>query len=442
MADKDIIVALELATTAVRAIAGQRMADGTMQIKAIVEENASNCIRKGIVDNIDKTTQAISRVLGQVSLQLGQSVRRVYVGLGGQSLHTVVNKIQRPLTEKTQVTNDMIDQMMDTNLGVVYTNSEILEVVPQEYQVGTRTEAEVVGMQVEQLEARFLNVIARNSLQENIEKCVRSAGYEIAELLIAPLTLADTLLNAAEKRSGCALVDLGADTTTVSIYTKNILRKLCVIPLGGNNVTADIANCLSVENDEAEALKLRHGYAWKQFASDEETKTISISHERSVNEEALSDIIQARYEEILMNVWSQLKSDSDKLVSGIVFTGGASQIRALQNAFQKFSHTNKTIHIAKLPSEISTAPGIQIADNGRMNTLVALLLHGAQNCVNRDKAEETATKEPLPKAEPEPVPTPKQKQTPAQTETPVTEEPRPHKKNWWEKIQEALNQED
>nr|MCR5334254.1 cell division protein FtsA [Bacteroidaceae bacterium] len=96
MADKDIIVALELATTAVRAIAGQRMADGTMQIKAIVEENASNCIRKGIVDNIDKTTQAISRVLGQVSLQLGQSVRRVYVGMGGQSLHTVVNKIQRP----------------------------------------------------------------------------------------------------------------------------------------------------------------------------------------------------------------------------------------------------------------------------------------------------------------------------------------------------------
>ena len=77
-----------------------------------------------------------------------------------------------------------------------------------------------------------------------------------------------------------------------------------------------------------------------------------------------------------------------------------------------------------------------------MNTLVALLLHGDQNCVSRDKAEETATKEPLPKAEPEPVPTPKQKQTPAQTETPVTEEPRPHKKNWWEKIQEALNQED
>ncbi|MBO4661842.1 MAG: cell division protein FtsA [Bacteroidaceae bacterium] len=430
MADKDIIVALELATTAVRAIAGQRMADGTMQIKAIVEENASNCIRKGVVDNIDKTTQAISRVLAQISLQLGQSVRRVYVGLSGQSLHTVLNKIQRQLTEKTQVTNDMIDQMMDTNRGVVYTNSEILEVVPQEYHVGIREEADIVGMQVDQLEARFLNVIARNSLQENIEKCVRSAGYEIAELLIAPLALADTLLNAAEKRSGCALVDLGADTTTVSIYTKNILRKLCVIPLGGSNVTADIANCLSVEYEEAETLKLRHGHAWKQFANDEESKSISISHDRNVDEKDLSNIIQARYEEILMNVWNQLKSDSDKLVSGIVFTGGASQIRSLQDAFQKFAHTNKTIRIAKLPSEISTATGIHIADNERMNTIIALLLHGDQNCVSRETQE--TVKEPIPVVEAKPAP--------AEPAEPVA--PKQPKKTWWEKIKDSLDQDE
>ncbi len=432
MADKDIIVALELATTAVRAIAGQRMADGTMQIKAIVEENAYNCIRKGVIDNIDKTTQAITRVLGQLSLNLSQDIRRVYVGLSGQSLHSVINKVQQQFTEKTQVTNSIIDQIMDTNRSKDYADSEILEVIPQEYQVGSRTEADVVGMQAEQLEARFLNIIARRSLQENIEKCVHDAGYEIAELLIAPLALADTLLSAAEKRSGCALVDLGADTSTVSIYTKNILRKLCVIPLGGNNVTNDIASCLSVESEEAEALKLRHGYAWRTFTTNEDTKTISISHDRSIDEDKLSDIIQARYEEILMNVWSQLQADKNKLVSGITFTGGASQIRYLQDAFQKFSHTDKTVRIAKMPSDISTAPGIHLADNGRMNTLVALLLHGDQNCVSRNKAEDTKPKEPLPKVEPEPKPKPE----------PVKEEPKPQKKNWWDRIQEALNQED
>ena len=178
-AEKDIIVALELATTSIRAIAGQRMPDGTMQVLAFAEENAANCIRKGIIDNIDKTTQAISRVLGQIGLQLGQTISRIYVGLSGQSLHSVHNHIQRAFSEKTQISNGLIDQLMDTNRGVVYTNSEILEVIPQEYKVGNRAvpDTDIVGMQIEQLEANFLNIIARNSLAENIENCVNSAGY-------------------------------------------------------------------------------------------------------------------------------------------------------------------------------------------------------------------------------------------------------------------------
>ena len=131
---------------------------------------------------------------------------------------------------------------MDTNRGVVYTDSEILEVIPQEYKVGNRTYPDIVGVQVEQMEANFLNVIARNSLAENIEKCVKGAGFEIAELLITPLALGNSILSASEKRSGCALVDLGADTTTISVYSNNMLRKLVVVPLGANNATMDIAN--------------------------------------------------------------------------------------------------------------------------------------------------------------------------------------------------------
>lgn len=143
-AEKDIIVALELATTSIRAIAGQRMSDGTMQVLAFAEENSSHCIRKGIIDNIDKTTQAISRVLGQIGLQLGQTISRIYVGLGGQSLHSRQNHIQRSFDERTQIANSLIDQLMDTNRGMVYTDSEILEVVPQEYRVGNRDRKSVV----------------------------------------------------------------------------------------------------------------------------------------------------------------------------------------------------------------------------------------------------------------------------------------------------------
>jgi cell division protein FtsA len=382
VAEKDIIVALELATTSIRAIAGQRMPDGTMQVLAFAEENASNCIRKGIIDNIDKTTQAIARVLGQVGLQLGQTISRIYVGLSGQSLHSVQNHIQRTFAEKTQITNAMVDQLMDTNRGVVYTDSQILEVIPQEYKVGNRTEADIVGMQVEQMEANFLNVIARNSLAENIEKCVNGAGFEVAELLITPLTLGDTILSAAEKRSGCALVDIGADTTTVSIYTKNILRKLVVIPLGGTNVTMDIANCLTTEAEEAESLKLKYGRAWLEDHDTAQNNIIKISHDREISESRLCEIAEARYEEILRNIWAQIEDDSDKLTSGIVFTGGGAQMRFLADAFINITNSSKQIRIVKgLPADICTTAGVFIPDNGRANSILSMLTHGDQNCI-------------------------------------------------------------
>ena len=380
--EKEIIVALELATTSIRAIAGQRMSDGTMQVLAFAEENAANCIRKGIIDNIDKTTQAISRVIGQISLQLGQTVSRIYVGLGGQSLHSTQNRIQRTFAEKTQITNALIDQLMDTNRGVVYTDSQILEVIPQEYKAGNRAEADIVGIQVELMEANVLNIIARKSLAENIEKCVNSAGFEIAELLITPLCLGCTTLNAAEKRSGCALVDIGSDTTTVSIYTKNILRKLVVIPMGSNNATIDLSTCLTTELEEAESLKLKYGRAWSENHDTAQNNIIKISHNREISESRLCEIVEARYEEILRNIWAQIEDDCDKLTSGIIFTGGGAQIRSITDAFINYTNCSKPIRQIKgLPSDICTTSEVYIPDNGRTNSILSMLLHGDQNCI-------------------------------------------------------------
>ena len=440
--EKEIIVALELATTSIRAIAGQRLADGTMQVLAYSEETVNNCIRKGIIDNIDKTTQAISRVLGQISLQLGCTVSRVYVGLSGQSLHTILNPVQRTFAEKTQITAGMIDQLMDTNRGVVYTDSKILEVIPQEYKVGNRPVIDVVGMQVDQLEARFLNVVARTTLSENIEKCVRGAGLDIAELLIAPLTLADTQLSASEKRSGCALVDIGADTTTISIYTNNILRKLVVIPLGGHNITNDISTCLTVEHDEAEHLKIRWGSAWLNDRDKARSNNIKLSHERDVNEESLCEIVEARAEEILMNIWKQLEQDIEKLTSGIVFVGGGAQLRSLADAFQNYTNHNKHVRFAKgLPSDVTTKGGQSIADNGRMYTIMSLLVHGDQNCV---RTESTTIVEPTPPVQAEVEVTTESSET--QTDNTKTEETKTNSNKRfvnkiWEVIKASLTDE-
>ena len=380
-AEKNIIIAVELASTAISAIAGKREPDGSMQVLAFAQEESPNTIRKGIIDNIDKTTQALTRVVSKLGDKLGVRVNSVNIGLGGQSLRSVHNRVLLQFDGLELLSHKTIDKMRDTNSGVVYPNAEIKEVVPQEFTIGSRSVVDPVGMQAEMLEANFINIVARPTLEENIRKCVRAAGLEVQEVLISPLCEANALLTANEKRSGCALVDMGADTTKVSVYVNNILRHLCVIPLGGSNVTSDITS-LKVEAEEAEELKKKYGTAFRSDSEDKSGQKVTLSFDRTEDEEKLQEIVEARYEEIIANVWHHISAYKDKMLSGIVLTGGAARVPDLPQAFARQTGGELNIRIAKgVPENVTVSFGIQPGDPDRLNTLYALLLAGKENCV-------------------------------------------------------------
>ena len=379
--EKDIIIAVELASTAIRAIAGKREPDGSMQVLAFAQEEASNTIRKGVIDNIDKTTQALTRVIGKLNDKLGVRVNSIYVGLGGQSLRSVHNRVLLQFDGLELLSHKTIDKMRDTNIGVVYPNAQIKEVVPQEFTIGSRSVVDPVGMQAEMLEANFINIVARPTLEENIRKCASAAGLEVQEVLISPLCEANALLTANEKRSGCALVNMGADTTTVSVYVNNILRHLCVIPLGGSNVTSDITS-LKVEAEEAEELKKKYGTAYRSDNEDKTGQKITLSFDRTEDEEKLQEIVEARYEEIIANVCHHISAYKDKMLSGIIVTGGASRIPELGKAFSRQTGGDLSVRIVKgLPENVTISFGLQVGDPDRLNTLYGLLLAGKENCV-------------------------------------------------------------
>ncbi|MCF0195960.1 MAG: cell division protein FtsA [Bacteroidaceae bacterium] len=392
-AENDLIVAVELGSTSVRAIAGKKQPDGTMQIVAFAEEHCANAIRKGIVDNIDKTTQAISMVTRGLSEQLGAKVTRVYVGVAGQSMRAERNTIPYLLGEKTKITADTVDKLKDINQTTEYGDLCILDIIPLEYHIGSRVVADPVGMQSEQLEAVFLNVVARKEVYDNIETCVHGANLELADILIAPTCLADSLLTPAERRSGCALVDIGAETTTVAIYKNDILRHLTIIPLGGANVTSDICS-LGMEHDEAELLKLQHGSAL--CAREEEaSRTLPISFGRQVNENDLKSCSSARYEEIICNIGEQLKGGED-LISGLILTGGGAHVKNIAEAFTEYIKWQAGLAIRKgLPAGVEMEPGVMLPDVSLLHTVIALMQKGNQNCVTEKDAEPNATTEDL-----------------------------------------------
>jgi cell division protein FtsA len=198
------------------------------------------------------------------------------------------------------------------------------------------------------------------------------------------LALADSVLTEAERRSGCALVDLGADTTTVSVYSKNILRHLAVIPLGANNITKDIAS-LQMEESDAEKMKLRYASAFTENNDIDNNMKYSIDQDRQVETRKFIEIVEGRLEEIIANVWCQVPEEfCDKLLGGIILTGGGSNLRNIEKAFQNYTHIDK-IRIAKFVTQTITSTIAEInAHDAMMNTVLGLLAKGDINCAGSE----------------------------------------------------------
>lgn len=380
MAVNEFIVAIELGTSKITGIAGKKNLDGSISVLAVVKEDGSQCIRKGVVYNIDKTAQCLTTIIGKLKKQLKHEISHVYVGVGGQSIRSVRNVIIKELPEETIITTEMVNELMDANRNMSYPDQEILDAATQEYKVDNQFQLDAIGIKAERLEGNFLNILWRKSFYNNINNCFDKAGIAIAEMYLAPLALADSVLTESEKRGGCVLVDLGADTTTVSVYYKNVLRHLAVIPLGGNNITKDIAS-LQMEERDAEKMKIRYGSAYTDNSEIENTQNYPIDSDRSVESRRFIEIVEGRLDEIIENVWYQVPTEYvDKLLGGIILTGGGSNMKNIERAFRQHTHMEK-VRVAKFVTQTITSSSPDITDhNGMMNTVLGLLIKGDMNC--------------------------------------------------------------
>ena len=381
MATTEFIAAIELSSSKISGIAGKKSSDGSIQVLAYAREDASPFIHKGAIYNIDKAAQALTSIINKLEGQLNNSIAKVYVGIGGQSLRTVRNAVSRTLEEESIISQELVDEICDENLDVPLVDMSVLDVAPQEYKIDNTLHVEPVGVAGRYITGQFLNIVARASLKKNLEHSFEQAKVEIADdLLVAPTALAKAVLTENEMRSGCALVDFGADTTTVLVYKNNILRYLSVLPLGGNNITRDIT-ALQMEEAEAEQLKLKYG---DMLYEEEETETpavCTLEDGRSIELNVLNDIIDARAEEILANVWNQLQLSGyeDRLLSGIIFTGGGANLKNMEDAFRKRSKVDKVKTTRFVHNTIHGFSDV-LKKDGMQNTLLGLLAAGNENC--------------------------------------------------------------
>lgn len=390
---KEFIVAIELGSTNIIGVAGKKNIDGSISILSVIKEDSTSCINKGVVYNIDKTVQCLTNIIKRLETSLKAKVAQVYVGVGGQSIRSVKNTLIKELPLDTVVTLDMVNELMDENRNMTYPAQEVLDAITQEYKVDAQYQLDPVGIQCTRLEANLLNILWKKSFYRNLNKCFDNAGIAIAEMYLAPLALADSILTDVEKRVGCVLVDLGAETTTVSVYYRNILRHLAVIPLGGNNITIDIAS-LQMDDENAEKMKRKYASAYTESKDIDENLKYSIDEDRQVDSKTFIEIVEARLEEIIKNVWYQVPSEyTDKLLGGFIITGGVSNMKNIEKAFKQHTGVDK-IRIANFVQETinSNIPEIT-AHDATMNTVLGLIAKGDMNCAGDELTSDLFAKE-------------------------------------------------
>ncbi|MCD8317621.1 MAG: cell division protein FtsA [Paraprevotella sp.] len=374
-------MALEFGSSKIRGVAGCKNVDGSVRVLDVEQIDARHWIHKGAVRNIDKTVMGLKSIIEKMDTAVDARILTVFVGIGGQSVRTRKNTVSRQFATKTIVSQELVDALQKNNRNTVYAGYEILDVIPQEYHVGLDTTIDPVGVLCSQIEGTYLNVVAKTELKEYILKCLDACGLKVAGIFVSPVALADCILTDTEKRSGCALVDFGYGTTTVAVYKNNLLRHLAVIPLGGNNITQDICS-LQIEEDEAENLKVKYGSAYSDLSKEELAKNLLVNNGRTIEERSLVDIVEAREEEILGNVAAQIHMSGfqDKLISGVVASGAAANIKNIEQAISIRLHPEKIRLVRIVPLALQSVNDEQVTKDGSLNVLLALLNEGNQNC--------------------------------------------------------------
>jgi cell division protein FtsA len=316
-------------------------------------------------------------------------VSQVYVGIGGQSVRSIKNKVERNLMTQTYITAEHIDSMRDESRRIPFADYELIENYPQSYMVDGRVVDEPVGVIGTKLEGDYLNVIARRTLRSNIESCFSNTDVKIAEIRLAAYELADKVLTDQEKRAGCALVNLGAGTTTVVVYKNNVIRHLVTLPIGSSNITQDLMS-KDIDENEANSVKLQYGNACVE-TSDEDavnelmTKSYKTTDGRTLKLSEIQTIVEARLTEIIANVKNQIFSSvyANQLLGGVVLTGGGAAMRNIDKAFTEQLKVDK-VRVAttvNMPVVKNSNVANFLPDNVASTSILSLLVAGDMNCV-------------------------------------------------------------
>ncbi|MDR2363635.1 MAG: cell division protein FtsA, partial [Spirochaetaceae bacterium] len=376
------MVGLDIGTTKVCAVIGERNENGTLEITG-VGKSVSTGLRKGVVVNIEATLKSVSAAIEAAEMMSGREVHTCWTGIGGSHIDGLNSRGVVAVTGKTRETREIgpedISRVLEAARAVVIPmDRQVLEVIPQSYivddQKGIRDPLDMIGVR---LEAEVHIITCSVTSAQNLVKCVNRAGFRVNDMILQSLAAGRSVLTEEEKELGVALIDLGGGTTNVMVYTGGTPYSTTTIPAGGIQVTSDISLLKNIAFETAEGIKLEAGCCWDDFLEEDDDIIVPGVGGRPplpIPKSQLLAIIRPRMEEIFNMVKEKLDklSLSRPMGGGIVLCGGGAQL---------LGAAELATHVFKLPVRV----GVPLPVGGLVEeyrspvyaTAVGLVLEGA-----------------------------------------------------------------
>ena len=340
--EKNLIVGLDIGTSKVACIVAETN-DGQLEIIGLGSA-PSKGMKKGMVVNIESTTDSIRRAVEEAELMAGCRIQAVHCGISGAHVRSL-NSHGIVAVRNKEVSESDIERVIDAACAVaIPADQKILHVLPQEFAVDDNEGIqEPVGMSGVRLEAKVHIVTGAVTSAHNIQKCVARCGLEVSKLSLEQLASSYAVLTDDEKDLGVALVDIGGGTSDIAVFVNGSIRHTAVIPIAGDQVTNDIAVALRTPTQHAEQIKIRYGCAMpEQIVEDDAIDVPSVGERppRRLSRYTLSEVIKPRYEELFMLIHKELVRSGfeDLLAGGVVLTGGSAKMEGLTELAEEVFH--------------------------------------------------------------------------------------------------------
>ena len=379
-----IFAVIALGSSYIRGMIASKLPNGRVNPIAYCQRNSKGCIIHGYIHNITDAAAIIGSIVDELNSKLqGLVIDRVYVGLDCQSMRSNLFKTKKDYgTEGIILEAEHIESLREEALKKSYSRQSVLKIASPCYYVDGKRENNPKGVRCHLLEATYQLITVREEVERNLyEVFENKLGLTVEEVLINPLAEAQVSLTREEMSIGCAYINIGGGTTSISLYRDKLLKALHILPLGGQNVTKDLTNLKLLEQD-AEAVKIGYGSVNLEVDKEERITAASANGtgDRVLHKYDVNRYIQARMEEITENIKALIQEiDPELMIAYLIFSGGATYL----SGYIESLNLDVNGRQAKVrPDILSESAEEELLKN--YQTALGLVVMATNNCVKSD----------------------------------------------------------